>query len=212
MGDLIDKYFVENLRIPHEEAVALHQKYYKSYGLAIDGLVRHHPEIDPLDFNAKVDDALPLEDTLKPSAETQELLADLDTTKVKPWLFTNAYVTHAKRVVRLLGIEKHFEGLTYCDYSAPGGRIVAKPTEEMCRKAMREAGVSDVKDCFFVDDSYINVKGAAALGWTAVHLVESTEPVPEVPASKYQVRSLQELRTLFPQFFKSTSSGSSSEA
>jgi pyrimidine and pyridine-specific 5'-nucleotidase len=207
MSDLIDKYFMDNLNVSQEEAIALHQKYYKSYGLAIDGLVRHHPELDPLDFNSKVDDALPLEDILKPSEEIQQLLADIATTKVKPWLFTNAYVTHAKRVLRLLGIEKYFEGLTYCDYSAPGGRIIAKPTQEMCEKAMSEASVTDVKNCYFVDDSYINVKGAATLGWTAVHLVEQTEPVPEVPASDYQIRSLVELRTLFPQFFKSTSSG-----
>lgn len=208
MGSLIDKYFVENLKIPHEEAVALHQKYYKSYGLAIDGLVRHHPDLDPLDFNSKVDDALPLEDFLKPDKATQDLLADLDTSKIKPWLFTNAYKNHARRVIRLIDVEKFFEGLTYCDYAAPNGRIVAKPTEEMCRKAMTEAGVTDVKDCYFVDDSYINVKGAAALGWSAVHILEISEPVPEVPASQYQVRSLQELRTLFPQFFKSTNGSS----
>lgn len=212
MSDLIDKYFVENLNIPHEEAVELHQQYYKSYGLAIDGLVRHHPDLDPLDFNAKVDDALPLEDLLRPDEEIQQLLADIDTTKVKPWLFTNAYVTHGKRVVRLLKIDQYFEGMTFCDYSAPDGRIVAKPTEEMMRKAMSEAGVTDVKDCFFVDDSYINIKGAAKFGWTAAHLVESTEPVPEVPASDYQIRHLRELRTIFPQFFKSTNSGSSSDA
>lgn len=210
MSDLIDKYFIEQLKIPLEEAVELHQRYYKTYGLAIDGVVRHHPELDPLDFNAKVDDAIPLDDLLKPDEGIQQLLADIDTTKVKPWLFTNAYVTHAKRVVRILEIGKYFEGLTYCDYSAPEGRIIAKPTQEMMRKAMSEAGVSDVKDCYFVDDSYINVKGAAAMGWSAAHLVESTEPIPETPASQYQIRDLRELKTIFPQFFKSSSSGSSS--
>ena len=80
----------------------------------------------------------------------------------------------------------------------------------MMQKAMSEAGVSDVKDCYFVDDSYINVKGAAAFGWTAAHLVESTEPVPETPASEYHIRDLRELRMIFPQFFKSSSPGSSS--
>jgi pyrimidine and pyridine-specific 5'-nucleotidase len=54
----------------------------------------------------------------------------------------------------------------------------------------------------------MNVKAAYGLGWKAVHLVESTEPIPPEPASNYQVQNLQELRTIFPQFFKS---GSSSE-
>ncbi|KIW08970.1 pyrimidine 5'-nucleotidase, variant [Verruconis gallopava] len=206
MSNLIDKFFMTHLSLSEEDATALHQKYYKDYGLAIEGLVRHHSAIDPLEFNAQVDDALPLEDILKPDEELQKLLADLDTTKVKPWLFTNAYVTHGRRVVRLLGVEKYFEGLTYCDYAAPEGRIIAKPSREMFAKAMREAGVEDMKDCFFVDDSYMNVKAAASLGWTAVHLLYPSQPRPPTPASEYQIQNLQELRKIFPQFFKSTNS------
>lgn len=53
------------------------------------------------------------------------------------------------------------------------------------------------------DDSHLNCKHAQARGWTTVHLVEPGLPVPEVPASKYQIRDLEELRDLFPQFFKS---------
>lgn len=53
-----------------------------------------------------------------------------------------------------------------------------------------------------LDDSGANVKAADALGWTSVHLVESSEPTPVAPASKYQVRDLEELRTVFPQLFK----------
>jgi len=48
----------------------------------------------------------------------------------------------------------------------------------------------------------MNVKAAAELGWTAAHLVESTEPTPPYPASQHQISSLEELRTIFPQFFK----------
>ncbi|KKA18659.1 Uncharacterized protein T310_7379 [Rasamsonia emersonii CBS 393.64] len=96
----------------------LHRKYYREYGLAIQGLTRHH-KIDPLQFNREVDDALPLDDILKPDPKLRKLLEDIDRTKVKLWLLTNAYVTHAKRVVRLLGVDDLFEGITYCDYSQP---------------------------------------------------------------------------------------------
>jgi pyrimidine and pyridine-specific 5'-nucleotidase len=153
MSHLIDKYFVTHLSLSEEDAAVLHQKYYKDYGLAIEGLVRHHT-VDPLDFNAKVDDALPLESILKPNNELQKLLSDIDSSKVKLWLFTNAYVNHGKRVVRLLGIENYFEGLTYCDYSAPEG-IIAKPNREMFTKAMTQAGVSDTKDCYFVGECVV---------------------------------------------------------
>jgi hypothetical protein len=38
----IHQYFTKHLRISDEEASKLHHEYYKSYGLALEGLVRHH--------------------------------------------------------------------------------------------------------------------------------------------------------------------------
>lgn len=147
MAELIDKYFSEHLSLPWDEAVKLHKEYYTNYGLAIEGLVRHH-QIDPLEYNAKVDDALPLEDLIKPNPELRQLLEDIDRSKVRLWLFTNAYVNHGRRVVRLLGIDDLFEGLTFCDYSEVP--LVCKPHEDMFKKAMKQAGVERVEDCYFV--------------------------------------------------------------
>jgi pyrimidine and pyridine-specific 5'-nucleotidase len=204
MQDLINQYFTTHLSLSPEAATHLNQTYYQQYGLALEGLVRHH-EIDPLEYNALVDDALPLEDILAPSPHLRNFLLSLDRSKVKPWLFTNAYVNHGKRVIRLLGIEDCFEGMTYCDYAAK--RIICKPHEEMFERARREAGAGAWSDggraehCFFVDDSALNCQKAEELGWTAVHLLEPEDPDPEVKAAKYQVRGLEELRELFPQFF-----------
>ncbi|CAD0050462.1 unnamed protein product, partial [Aureobasidium pullulans] len=176
------------------DANELHMRYYKDYGLAIEGLVRHH-KVDALEYNEKVDDALPLEDIMFPDPKLRRLLEDLDTSKVKPWLFTNAYINHGKRVVKLLGVEDMFEGITYCDYSA--ARFLCKPSPDMFKKAMKEAGVTSAEDCYFV-------VGATKLGWTAAHLVEPGVTAPVTQASKYQISNLQELRSIFPQFFKST--------
>jgi len=150
MADLIDQYFATHLSLPYQDAVRLHKEYYQNYGLAIEGLVRHH-QIDPLDYNAKVDDALPLDDIIKPRPELKQLLADIDTSKVKLWLLTNAYVNHAKRVIRLLEVEEYFEGITYCDYSKVP--LICKPHPDMYQKAMKEAGVEKHEDCFFVGKS-----------------------------------------------------------
>lgn len=227
MAKLIDQYFMTHLSIPEEEATRLTREYYTTYGLAIEGLVRHH-QIDPLDYNAKVDDALPLEDILKPDPELRQLLEDIDKSKVTMWLFTNAYVNHGKRVVRLLGIDDLFNGLTYCDYAQ--FPFMCKPAKEMFRKAMQEAGVDKPEDCYFVgkllytgylpssahmnghcsfhhtDDSYANCESAKELGWTAAHIVEEGLPVPETKASQFQIRQLRELRDVYPQFFKSKDS------
>ncbi|KAK8105924.1 uncharacterized protein PG998_003605 [Apiospora kogelbergensis] len=201
MADLIDQYFAKHLGVSEQEAVRLHKEYYRNYGLAIEGLVRHH-QIDPLEYNAKVDDALPLEGIIKPNPQLRTMLEDIDKTKVKTWLFTNAYVNHGKRVIRLLGIEDLFDGLTYCDYGAIP--ILCKPHPDMFAKAMREAGVKQPGNCYFVDDSYANCVGAKQIGWTAAHLVEDGVKAPRTPASQYQIRHLEELRACYPQFFKST--------
>ncbi|EHL02997.1 hypothetical protein M7I_0968 [Glarea lozoyensis 74030] len=194
MTRLIDDYFMKHLELDQQAAYDLHQKYYKDYGLAIEGLIRHH-QIDALEYNRQVDDALPLEDIIPRDPELRELLLDIDTSKVKLWLFTNAYVTHGKRVVKLLGVDDLFEGMTFCDYgNLP---IVCKPYTEMFQKAMKQAGIQEMKDCYFV--------AAEKLGWNTAHLVEEGEPLPAEQPCEYQIRHLTELRKLFPQFFKSTS-------
>ncbi|KAJ5380474.1 uncharacterized protein N7496_002902 [Penicillium cataractarum] len=200
MQKLINKFFVKHLDLTTEDAHMLHQKYYKEYGLAIEGLTRHH-KIDPLEFNYEVDDALPLDAILKPDPKLRKLLESLDTTKVKPWLLTNAYVSHGKRVVKLLGVEDLFEGITYCDYGQLP--LVCKPSQEMYAKAEKEAGAPSTESCYFVDDSHLNCKHAEARGWTTVHLVEPCTPTPRIPASKYSVSSLHELPAHFPDVFKS---------
>jgi pyrimidine and pyridine-specific 5'-nucleotidase len=76
------------------------------------------------------------------------LIQDIDTSKVRLWLFTNAYVTHGKRVVKLLKIDDLFEGMTYCDYSSE--KFVCKPQTAMFDKVMREAGITSNQKCYFV--------------------------------------------------------------
>jgi pyrimidine and pyridine-specific 5'-nucleotidase len=129
------------------------------------------------------------------------MLERFDKTRVKMWLFTNAHVTHGKRVVRLLGIEDLFEGITYCDYTQ--SPLVPKPLPEMFAKAEREAGVSSTTPIYFVDDSHLNCRAAYARGWTnTVHLVEPGVPEPPQKASKHQISELSQLLDLFPELLK----------
>lgn len=201
MSVLINRYFVKHLDVSAEEATRLHEQYYKDYGLAIEGLSRFH-KIDPLDFNREVDDALPLDDLLSPNPELRQMIESFDKSKVKLWLFTNAHITHGRRVVRLLGIEDLFEGITYCDYAAE--RLIPKPLPQMFDKAEREAGATLAKGIYYVDDSHLNCQAAYQRGWgNTVHLVEPQVPDPAQKASKYQISHLSELLTLFPELLKS---------
>ena len=144
---LPDAFFIKHLTLDIDDATSLHQKYYKEYGLAIEGLTRFH-KIDALQFNREVDDALPLDSILRPDPHLRQLLEDIDSSKVKLWLLTNAYITHAQRVVRLLGVDDLFEGITFCDYGA--SKLICKPHPEMFEKAEREAKAPSTDQCFFV--------------------------------------------------------------
>ena len=209
MADLIDGYFVKHLSLPAEAATELHRRYYRDYGLAISGLVKHH-QVDALAYNREVDDALPLEGLIKRDEGLRALLAGIDKTKVKMWLLTNAHITHARRVVRLLEVKEFFEGVTYCNYAQEP--LVAKPHVEMFEKAEAEAGLQFAQGeegkrqrqerCYFVDDSALNCKAAAERGWNVVHKLEPEDAAPASMSGQSEIRQLEELKSLFPQFWE----------
>jgi pyrimidine and pyridine-specific 5'-nucleotidase len=45
-------------------------------------------------------------------------------------------------------VDDLFEGITFCDYGRTP--IICKPHLAMFEKAMKEANVKDIKDCYFV--------------------------------------------------------------
>ncbi|KDN40691.1 hypothetical protein K437DRAFT_258556, partial [Tilletiaria anomala UBC 951] len=185
MGQRIRAYFI-NMGLSEEEAEQLHMRYYKEYGLAIRGLVKHH-KIDPLDYDQKCDASLPLENILKPDREVQRLLADLDRTKCRVFALTNAYRQHAKRVLALLGLDTFVEGIIYCDYANED--FTCKPEPEYYLEAMEALGVDDPSKCFFVDDSAINVRAAKGLNWGSCILYREIAAPPSTGAERAAVSS-----------------------
>lgn len=173
-------------------------QYWKDHGLTVIGLQKLH-NIDPVVYNAEVDDALPLDKLLSPNQRLQDILDRFDRTKVKLWLFTNAYVTHARRVVKILGVEKHFEGITYCDHLT--GFWPCKPFPEMFEKAENEAGVTSVKQCYFVDDNPKNCKAAFERGWSVVQIRDPklTQPSESEKPGYETIDNLEKLHDVFPE-------------
>lgn len=173
----IHQYFKDHLGLDDDCANKLHMNYYRTYGLALEGLVRNH-QVDALEYNAKVDDSLDLKLVLKPNRKLRQMLIDLRNTNQFDyfWLVTNAYKNHALRCVSFLGIGDLFDGLTYCDYST--FPIVCKPMKEYYYNFLRLTRVdpNDPKAMarqYFIDDSEINVKAAFDLGMGHVfHYVE----------------------------------------
>ncbi|CAK9441551.1 uncharacterized protein LODBEIA_P54190 [Lodderomyces beijingensis] len=170
----IHDYFKHNLKLSDEEATHLHMDYYKTYGLALEGLVRNH-QVDALDYNSQVDDALDLHAVLRYDKPLREVLLHIKNSGKFDyfWLVTNAYRNHALRVLSFLGIGDLFDGLTYCDYArAP---IVCKPMVGYFERVFELTRLSDtdLKRQWFVDDSALNVRAAFDLGvGYVIHYVE----------------------------------------
>lgn len=175
MADRIRAYFY-GMGLSQEEAKTLHTTYYKTYGLAIRGLVKHH-QIDPLDYDRKCDASLPLEDILQPDHQIKRLLTDIDRTRVRVFALTNAYKYHADRVLRLLDLEDQVEGIVYCDYAVPD--FACKPELDYYRAALLVVGAKPETRNYFVDDSSLNVVAAKELGWhSCIYFREEDDPVP----------------------------------
>jgi len=108
---------------------------------------------------------------IKPDPSVRKLFQDIDRSKARIWALTNAYETHAARVLKILGVDDLVDGLVFCDYS--DRNFSCKPEREYYDQALRKAGVADPSKCYFIDDSRINVDAAKDLGWGhCIHFCE----------------------------------------
>ncbi|GAA6017620.1 hypothetical protein JCM10207_001226 [Rhodosporidiobolus poonsookiae] len=222
MKDKIRAYF-RRLGLSQEEAAELHTHYYKEYGLAIRGLVRHH-KVDPLDYDLHCDAALPLDKVLAPNPRLQDMIRSIDREKCHVWALTNAYVNHAVRVLKLVGLSEFFEGVVSCDYGA--GEFSCKPEAAFFEEALSSVSTPppSPSSLYFVDDSALNIRGAHALGWGHCVLFDELgdeavrlgglEKVPEEEGETREgeaprvsvVRDMTELRSVWKEVFKADES------
>mgnify|MGYP003364995081 FL=1 len=174
MQDAIYHYVRNELSIPPSTAKHIMGTYYKQYGLMVAGLVRNFG-IDPSKYNLMVDDSLDIGHVLKPNLQLRKVLLELKKAQRidKLWLCTNAYVNHAVRCIKLLGIADLFDGVTFTRYdtSAENGEIVCKPDRRFFDRLKLESGLGDWQNAYFIDDSFANVHAGASLGMAKVFLV-----------------------------------------
>ncbi|WFD19746.1 hypothetical protein MCAP1_001982 [Malassezia caprae] len=200
MVERIRAYFLA-LGMSEREADELHMHYYKEYGLAIRGLVRHHT-IDPMDYDQKCDASLPLESLLRPDEDVIRMLQRLDRTRTRVYALTNAYKFHAERVLRLLHLDTLVEGVVYCDYTNPD--FLCKPYAEFYLAAEAAVQAPHGAHHYFVDDSRTNVDAARRLGWE--HCVHFDETCTDASARDVPtIAHLRELERVWPSLFRSTS-------
>ncbi len=177
----IAQYMHEVVRIPEAEVPAVREFYLKTYGTSLRGLQKHYG-VDAEDY-LRYTHELPIEQLLAPNPALDAMLGKLPQTK---YIFTNSASYHAERVLKALGVERHFAGII--DVRAMQFR--SKPDPFSYQLAFEHSG-TPAGETLFVDDMPVNLAGAKRLGaFTA--LAGSAESDPAADVSLPQVELLIE--------------------
>jgi putative hydrolase of the HAD superfamily len=182
------RYMAERLGLSEDEIPKLRRSYYETYGTTLRGLQKHH-QVDPRNYLEFVHD-IPVETYLEPAPQVRKLLLSLPQQR---WIFTNADANHARRVLRVLGLDDCFKGII--DVWAMD--FACKPEPEAYRKALELVGDPHPHNCVLLDDSPSNLARAGQMGFTTV-LVGSNGPH---PAAVFTISNLLELSEALPQLW-----------
>lgn len=154
----ITEYVQNLLGLDAEQAMALRRHYFADYGTTLRGL-QHHHTVDPEDYLAYVHDVA-LESFLASDAELDHLLSKVAATKA---IFTNAPGEYARRVLAVLGIERHFAQIFDIRFFA----FRPKPDPACYQCALDAIGIGGTQ-AILVEDTPQNLAPAHALGMTTI--------------------------------------------
>lgn len=165
----INSYMHEVVGIPLEEVDALRRQYWQTYGVTMQGLMRHH-QVNPEDYLHYVHD-VDVNSRLQTDHELRAALESLPWPKV---IFTNASRAHADRVLGALGVADLFDRV----FDIRVANYMPKPYLQPYRRVLEQIGLPG-ESCMMVEDSVANLKPAKQLGMTTV-LIGNTAPQPFV--------------------------------
>ena len=154
----ITEYVQNLLGLEIEQARELRQRYYMTYGTTLNGLQRHHA-VDAEHYLSYVHD-LAIESFLTSDAELDHLLSELTATKA---IFTNSPAEYARRVLRAMGIERHFAHVFDIRFSS----FLPKPDPAVYQSVLDTLGVPGAS-AILVEDTPQNLPPARALGMTTI--------------------------------------------
>ncbi len=156
-------YIARHLDLPHDEATALRQHYWRRYGATLLGLVRHHGV--KADHFLEETHRLPgLEQRLRTSAHDRAALRCL---RGRKFVLTNAPRAYAYRVLNALNLTNCFDGVISIEDMHMFGGLRPKPDARMFRHLMAKLKVSASR-CILVEDTLQHQRTAWGLGMRTV--------------------------------------------
>ena len=165
IGVRINRYLIENLRLPQDQASELRQRYYSQHGTALRGLVVERPDVDPEDYLQFVHN-IRLADYLRPDPALAQMLRSIPLTKV---IFTNATVEHAQKVLNLLGVATEFADIVDVRRVA----YISKPDPRAYESLLSILNARG-EECILIEDAVRNLRPGKGLGMTTI-LVDSVD-------------------------------------
>jgi putative hydrolase of the HAD superfamily len=165
IGERIHQYIQEKVGLDTVEARELRRHYLQTYGTTLRGLQIHY-NIDTDDYLIYVHD-VPLGDYLKPDQSLDRALTEIQAKKI---VFTNATTEHARRVLRFLGVEHHFN----CIVDLRAANYENKPRPGAYRCVLDILGAKP-EECLIVEDSVRNLRPAKEMGMVTVLVNGSRE-------------------------------------
>ena len=183
--DRIGLYMGQKLDIPQDQIQPLRRQLFEEYGTTLRGLQTAY-KVDALDYLAFVHD-IPLADYIQPNPILTSVLASLPCRK---FIFTNADVKHARRVLQTLQIEQYFEGIIDILSISP----YCKPMLPAFNIALQTAGNPDPRRCVMIDDLQHTVRVAHQLGlFSILYGSDISEPGSDANATLADWGKLPEL-------------------
>jgi len=181
----IRNYMEVRMGFDRELSRALRQEYLRKYGSTMRGLIIHH-NLNAGDFLEYVHD-VGVEKRLSPNPDLEGLLKSITLEK---GIFTSGHKPHAQRVLRCLGVERHFPQIFDIIFT----RFIPKPNPEPYRQILDHLCLCG-PECMMIEDLPANLKPAKELGMTTVLVGES--PGGMDGCVDYEIREIQELRKVF---------------
>jgi len=172
---------------PADEATvnAVRQDYYQRYGITMLGMVRHHG-VKAEDFLQEAHTFEDLPQMIRAQRGLLRLLRQLPGKKI---LLTNAPRDYSQRVMRHLGLHRHFDGHISVEEMRVHGKLQPKPSRAYLRKLLAMHGWTP-ENCILVEDSLDNLRAAKTVGLRTV-LVNAYTPahLRQRPAACVDIRA-----------------------
>jgi pyrimidine 5'-nucleotidase len=185
----IDLYMSEVMGFKVDEIPKIRNNFLNNHGTTLKGLQIHY-KVDPSDYLTFVHD-LPLENFL--SKDTL-LLKILNSIPLNRWIFTNADINHALRVISALGITDCFEGIIDIWKLEP----YCKPQPTAYLMAMDFVGCKDPGRYAIIDDSSKNIATAKSMGFFSIQVGRNLKTT----IGDRKMDSIHELPEIVPEFWR----------